>query len=648
MPGSKISDTYTSIIKHPSTERPRPSSDMGIKQAAQAPLQTEALETSQHTATSDIKRLQGHSFETRKKAKMLLGPGHGKSVNHFSQSARVLQSRPQSNPFEQPSTRTTLTKPTLDRPLSRYSAFKISPEAMTLAGKSRSTPSSSSSVSSKTSALPAPPAGPSLATESTSGTAKTSTRATTTSRTIEHTRLSSHKSDLGSTSLLPQPARSMTFSGSVSVSGGRGLRQPFSESPFSGSNSTSHGQLAKTPSSKSAHSAAKRLGRTQSLLKQTTLVTPFMAKLETHLLPPIKQSSVLSEETPWMQRSRTKKEDNLQNDTEPSGQEHDADDDGRDDDRVDDETVEGLQVGSSIGQALDSCTAAMTALSPPSAKKSTKALISSSLRMSYQPSFTTLAPESTSLSLLSTGSAAVSLSLSDDDNHDQASDKSPSGQDKVARPPHASHKSHSSSSISSTTKRPILWRRHQTMISSRGEFMKTLESNSGISKKPLVFASDNYVPDPLREECQILPPTTFITKPDDTTRRVSPKTVVDVLEGKYKDKYDILHIIDCRFPYEFEGGHIKSAVNINTTGELDKLLLQPARTDKRVLLIFHCEFSSKRAPRLARHLRNQDRAWNVSHYPALFYPEVYVMEGGYSSFFEENKSYCWPEAYVKM
>ncbi|KAK5828804.1 Rhodanese-like domain-containing protein, partial [Linnemannia elongata] len=122
----------------------------------------------------------------------------------------------------------------------------------------------------------------------------------------------------------------------------------------------------------------------------------------------------------------------------------------------------------------------------------------------------------------------------------------------------------------------------------------------------------------------------------------------DVLEGKYKDQYDLLHIIDCRFPYEFEGGHIKSAVNINTTDELDKLLLQPATTDKRVLLIFHCEFSSKRAPRLARHLRNQDRAWNVSHYPALFYPEVYVMEGGYSSFFEENKSYCWPEAYVKM
>ncbi|KAK3842988.1 MAG: Rhodanese-like domain-containing protein [Linnemannia gamsii] len=299
-----------------------------------------------------------------------------------------------------------------------------------------------------------------------------------------------------------------------------------------------------------------------------------------------------------------------------------------------------------MGTALESCTAAMTALSPPSAKKITKAPISSSLRMLYQPSFFVEPSKTTSLSLPNTDFESTPFGLSDDDSHDQASDERSLDQGKASRP-HPTHKSQSSNSIS-TTKRPIMWRRHQTMIASRSEFMKTLETNNVATKKSLVLVSDTYVPDPLREECQILPPTHFNTKPDDTTQRVSPKTVVDVLEGKYEDQYDVLHIIDCRFPYEFEGGHIKSAVNINTTDELDKLLLQPATTDKRVLLIFHCEFSSKRAPRLARHLRNQDRTWNVSHYPALFYPEIYVMEGGYSSFFEENKSYCWPEAYVKM
>lgn len=71
-----------------------------------------------------------------------------------------------------------------------------------------------------------------------------------------------------------------------------------------------------------------------------------------------------------------------------------------------------------------------------------------------------------------------------------------------------------------------------------------------------------------------------------------------MLEGKYKDKYDELFIIDCRFPYEFEGGHIKSAVNINTTDKLEELLFKPVITEKKVLLIFHCEFSSERGPRM--------------------------------------------------
>ncbi|KAF9330854.1 cell division cycle- protein [Podila minutissima] len=205
-----------------------------------------------------------------------------------------------------------------------------------------------------------------------------------------------------------------------------------------------------------------------------------------------------------------------------------------------------------------------------------------------------------------------------------------------------------SSQISSTSKartsplRPKALRRHHTMIGSRSEFLKTLEIS-----RPKSFSSSSYIPVAL-EECQILPCIDYIPKPDDTTKRISPATLVDVLEGRYRDKYDELFIIDCRFPYEFEGGHIKSAVNINTTDKLEELLFKPAITYKKVLLIFHCEFSSERGPRMARHLRNQDRSANAIHYPALYYPEVYVMHGGYSGFFAANRSYCWPEGYVEM
>ncbi|GJJ72871.1 hypothetical protein EMPS_05229 [Entomortierella parvispora] len=213
--------------------------------------------------------------------------------------------------------------------------------------------------------------------------------------------------------------------------------------------------------------------------------------------------------------------------------------------------------------------------------------------------------------------------------------------------------------------------RSQTMISRREEFMDTLESNRHaaieliqqghrVSRQGMTiiptealpkvapFAPPSYVPDPKVKECQILPCIDFEPKPNDSTRRVSPQTVVDILEGKYKDKYDEFILVDCRFPYEYEGGHINGAVNINTLDELEKQLLQPAITDKRVLLIFHCEFSCHRGPRMARHLRNQDRHANVDHYPALFYPEVYVMQSGYSVFFRDHRSHCVPEAYVPM
>lgn len=53
------------------------------------------------------------------------------------------------------------------------------------------------------------------------------------------------------------------------------------------------------------------------------------------------------------------------------------------------------------------------------------------------------------------------------------------------------------------------------------------------------------------------------------------------------------------------------------------------------VLIFHCEFSSERGPKLARSLRNHDRGVNV--YPHLHYPEIYVLKDGYKEFFRVVK-----------
>lgn len=50
----------------------------------------------------------------------------------------------------------------------------------------------------------------------------------------------------------------------------------------------------------------------------------------------------------------------------------------------------------------------------------------------------------------------------------------------------------------------------------------------------------------------------------------------------------------------------------------------------------------------AKFLRHKDRACNAHQYPKLTYPEVYILDGGYSSFFMDHKYRCFPQNYVEM
>lgn len=133
----------------------------------------------------------------------------------------------------------------------------------------------------------------------------------------------------------------------------------------------------------------------------------------------------------------------------------------------------------------------------------------------------------------------------------------------------------------------------------------------------------------------------------DSIPRIAKSTLLEVLDGKYSQHYDQRMVIDCRFEYEFEGGHIDGAVNYNDKELLAGQLFEQALPGK-TLLIFHCEYSAHRAPIMARHIRKQDRTTNVEHYPRLTYPEVYILDGGYSSFFSEHRDRCFPQNYVEM
>jgi len=180
---------------------------------------------------------------------------------------------------------------------------------------------------------------------------------------------------------------------------------------------------------------------------------------------------------------------------------------------------------------------------------------------------------------------------------------------------------------------------------------------------------------------------------------ISPETLVDVLNGKYNEQIDECVVIDSRYPYEYDGGHIATALNIYTKerlfeemfikrlnfraphkfptslsstclNQLEQHPIAHSATNacltqldnstttvttskdnaksKRCIIIFHCEFSSERGPNLLRFLRSQDRSLNEHIYPNLFYPELYLLEGGYKSFYERFKIYCEPQTYKPM
>ncbi|XP_075923637.1 uncharacterized protein LOC142924749 [Petromyzon marinus] len=127
----------------------------------------------------------------------------------------------------------------------------------------------------------------------------------------------------------------------------------------------------------------------------------------------------------------------------------------------------------------------------------------------------------------------------------------------------------------------------------------------------------------------------LVSGKDESLKYVSADTLSLLLAGEFRDAVGRFLVIDCRYPYEFLGGHIKGAVNVVTEGNaLSQLLVSPLHLSeprKRVVLVFHCEFSSERGPRMCRFVRASNR--NSNPYPRLHYPELYVLHGGYRAFY---------------
>lgn len=160
--------------------------------------------------------------------------------------------------------------------------------------------------------------------------------------------------------------------------------------------------------------------------------------------------------------------------------------------------------------------------------------------------------------------------------------------------------------------------------------------------------SPDVIGDCSREHC--LP---VITGKHNDLKNISHETMAHLLTEGYNDKFHKLTVIDCRYPYEYKGGHIKGAVNIYSEDDIDlflkkEVLEATGKRSQKHILVFHCEFSSQRGPGLLRHLRKLDRKMNIHQYPQLTFPEIYVLHLGYKEFFRNHPHLCVPSAYVPM
>ena len=114
-----------------------------------------------------------------------------------------------------------------------------------------------------------------------------------------------------------------------------------------------------------------------------------------------------------------------------------------------------------------------------------------------------------------------------------------------------------------------------------------------------------------------------------TTRRL--------LKGDYRKLFDKVIVVDARYDYEYEGGHIRGALNFACEADAMGFFFgaapvcdDPART----VIIIHCEFSSERGPRMWKRIRTHDRARSV--FPYLQYPYMFLLSKGYSQFYSHE------------
>ncbi|KAG7378770.1 cell division cycle- protein [Phytophthora pseudosyringae] len=146
-------------------------------------------------------------------------------------------------------------------------------------------------------------------------------------------------------------------------------------------------------------------------------------------------------------------------------------------------------------------------------------------------------------------------------------------------------------------------------------------------------------------------PTVYSSKHPDLNV-ITPGTVAQLLRGEFDEHLAGFELLDCRFPFEFGGGSLIGATSLCDPDKMEAQFFVSTMLEHstRRALVFFCEFSANRAPKMLRHVRNVDRKLHADSYPELYYPELYLVDGGYKNCFETRQlELCSPSAlYVTM
>jgi rhodanese-related sulfurtransferase len=138
------------------------------------------------------------------------------------------------------------------------------------------------------------------------------------------------------------------------------------------------------------------------------------------------------------------------------------------------------------------------------------------------------------------------------------------------------------------------------------------------------------------------------TLPNQSPKSITGEQLAELLRSAgSRQQFDKILILDARFGYEYDGGHITGAENVYLPNQQEavKEKLVDWKMGDRVCVVIHCEFSSHRGPRLFHLLRKFDRELNT--YPHLSFPEMYLLHGGYKEFYGKFPEWC-TRGYVPM